>query len=164
MWTNCDDVQQAVQVPHGTSASSSPRSAACMPSSHVEKSPAGSSPSIAVTVGTAGPNRVSGAAGTVWSSCLGHEIGDTAVIVEPPLTSTEAAGRLRAGELTSVELTRQCLAAADHLDAELGTYLARFDDEALAAAARADAELAAGTDRGPLHGIPVGVKDILAMA
>src|SRR5438067_1040026 len=42
MWTNCDDRQQAVHVPQGTSASCSPRSAACMPSSHVEKSPAGS--------------------------------------------------------------------------------------------------------------------------
>jgi aspartyl-tRNA(Asn)/glutamyl-tRNA(Gln) amidotransferase subunit A len=86
------------------------------------------------------------------------------VTIEPPLTVTDAAARLRAGELTSVELTRHCIAAADHLDGELGTYLARFDDEALAGAARADAELAAGTDRGPLHGIPVGVKDILAMA
>src|SRR3954452_7199854 len=118
MWTNCDDVQQAVQVAHGTSASSSPRSAACMPSSHFETSPAESSPSIAVTVGTAGPNRVSGAASTVWSSCLLHEIEDAAVTAEPPLTSSEAARRRRAGELTSVELTRQCLAAADHLDAE----------------------------------------------
>jgi aspartyl-tRNA(Asn)/glutamyl-tRNA(Gln) amidotransferase subunit A len=86
------------------------------------------------------------------------------VTVERPLTLTDAADRLRRGETTSVELTRQCLAAADRLDGELGTYLARFDDEALAAAARADAELAAGADRGPLHGIPIGVKDILAMA
>jgi Asp-tRNA(Asn)/Glu-tRNA(Gln) amidotransferase A subunit family amidase len=86
------------------------------------------------------------------------------VTTDRPLTVTDAAARLRRGELTSVELTRQCLAAADRLDGELGTYLARFDDVALEAAARADAELAAGQDRGPLHGIPVGVKDILAMA
>ena len=84
--------------------------------------------------------------------------------VDRPLTVTDAADRLRRGETTSVELTRQCLTAADRLDGVLGTYLARFDDEALAAAARADAELAAGADRGPLHGIPIGVKDILAMA
>jgi aspartyl-tRNA(Asn)/glutamyl-tRNA(Gln) amidotransferase subunit A len=48
------------------------------------------------------------------------------------------------------------------LDARLGTYLARFDDQALSAAATADRELAAGVDRGPLHGIPVAVKDNLA--
>ena len=84
--------------------------------------------------------------------------------VERPLTLTDAADSLRRGETTSVELTQQCLTAADRLDRELGTYLARFDDEALALAARADAELAAGADRGPLHGIPIGVKDILAMA
>jgi Asp-tRNA(Asn)/Glu-tRNA(Gln) amidotransferase A subunit family amidase len=84
--------------------------------------------------------------------------------MERPITVTEAAARLRAGEVTSVELTRRCIDAADRLDGDLGTYIVRFDDEAMAAAARADEELAAGTDRGPLHGIPVGVKDILAMA
>jgi len=79
-----------------------------------------------------------------------------------PLTVKDAAARLRAGELSSVELTRAVLARADRLDGRLGTYLARFDERALAAAAAADAELAAGIDRGPLHGVPVAVKDILA--
>jgi aspartyl-tRNA(Asn)/glutamyl-tRNA(Gln) amidotransferase subunit A len=81
-----------------------------------------------------------------------------------PLTLTEAAAALRAGTVTSVELTRAAIERADALDGLLGTYLARFDETALAAAERADAELAAGTDRGPLHGIPFGVKDILATA
>ena len=40
MWMNCDDVQQAVQPPHGTSDPCSPRSARCMPASHAEKLPA----------------------------------------------------------------------------------------------------------------------------
>jgi aspartyl-tRNA(Asn)/glutamyl-tRNA(Gln) amidotransferase subunit A len=44
----------------------------------------------------------------------------------------------------------------------LGTYLRRFDESALVAAANADEELAKGIDRGPLHGIPIGVKDIIA--
>jgi aspartyl-tRNA(Asn)/glutamyl-tRNA(Gln) amidotransferase subunit A len=77
---------------------------------------------------------------------------------------TEAAAALRAGATTSRELTEAALAAADRHDTDLGVYLARFDDHARAAAERADAELAAGRDRGPLHGIPFGVKDILAMA
>lgn len=81
---------------------------------------------------------------------------------EIPLTIEEAAAGLRARELSSVELTKAVLERADRLDPQLGTYLARFDEPALAAAATADAELAGGVDRGPLHGIPLGVKDILA--
>jgi aspartyl-tRNA(Asn)/glutamyl-tRNA(Gln) amidotransferase subunit A len=74
----------------------------------------------------------------------------------------DAAARIRSRELTSVELTTAVLARADELDPCLGTYLARFDDQALSAAAAADGELAVGVDRGPLHGIPVAVKDNLA--
>ncbi|HVW18921.1 MAG TPA: amidase [Solirubrobacteraceae bacterium] len=79
-----------------------------------------------------------------------------------PLTLTEAASRLRAGELTSAALLEAALARADAQDERLAVYLARFDETAREAARRADEELAAGIDRGPLHGIPVGVKDVLA--
>ncbi|MDH4364767.1 MAG: amidase family protein, partial [Acidimicrobiia bacterium] len=79
-----------------------------------------------------------------------------------PWTIETAAAALRSGAITSVELTTAALAAADRLDPQLGTYLARFDKTALARAADADAERAAGTDLGPLHGIPLGIKDILA--
>jgi len=81
-----------------------------------------------------------------------------------PLTIADAAVRLRDGSLTAVALLAEVTAVADAHDEALGAYLARFDEEARAAAERADAELAAGVDRGPLHGIPVAVKDILAMA
>jgi aspartyl-tRNA(Asn)/glutamyl-tRNA(Gln) amidotransferase subunit A len=94
----------------------------------------------------------------------------TAVTAEPfslagdglPLTISMAAEALRSGSLTSVELVQKTIARADRLDTALGTYLARTDQTALEAAARADAELAAGHDRGPLHGIPLGIKDIIA--
>ncbi|MEX2229426.1 MAG: amidase [Dehalococcoidia bacterium] len=79
-----------------------------------------------------------------------------------PLTITEAAAALRAGTLTSVALTRATLARADALDATLGVFITRLDEPALEAAARADADFAAGVDRGPLQGIPLGVKDIIA--
>jgi aspartyl-tRNA(Asn)/glutamyl-tRNA(Gln) amidotransferase subunit A len=69
---------------------------------------------------------------------------------------------LRAGATTSVEVVRRLLARADVHDPVLGVYLSRFDDAALAAASGADAELAAGRDRGPLHGIPLGIKDLIA--
>ena len=78
-----------------------------------------------------------------------------------PITIDEAAKALRAKEVSSVELTRAMLERADALDADLGVYLARFDEQALERAAQADAELAAGTDLGPLHGVPIGVKDII---
>ena len=73
-----------------------------------------------------------------------------------------AGAALRAGDVTSVGLTEAAFAAADSYDGVLGVFLRRFDETALEAADKADAELAAGIDRGPLHGIPLGVKDILA--
>lgn len=77
-------------------------------------------------------------------------------------TIAEAARALRSGAQTSVALTTTCLARADRLDAQLGTFIARFDESALAAAKQADADFAAGLDRGLLQGIPLGVKDIIA--
>ncbi|MCW2678525.1 MAG: amidase [Modestobacter sp.] len=74
----------------------------------------------------------------------------------------DAAAALRAGEVTSVDLVEEALANADRLDGELGVFIRRFPEDARAAAQQADAELAAGQDRGPLHGIPLGVKDIIA--
>ena len=77
------------------------------------------------------------------------------------LTLAEVSEAIHAGETTSVEVTTELLARADRMDPILGTYIARFDETALAAAAALDAELAAGHDRGPLHGVPLGIKDII---
>jgi aspartyl-tRNA(Asn)/glutamyl-tRNA(Gln) amidotransferase subunit A len=77
-------------------------------------------------------------------------------------TITDAAAALRSGATTSVRLVTEAITAADQRDAELGVFLDRYQEQALAAAAAADAELAAGTDRGPLHGIPLGIKDIIS--
>lgn len=85
-------------------------------------------------------------------------------MTELPMTLIDAAIALRDGSVTSVALTEAAIAVADRLDATIGTYITRFDDYAMDRAAAADAELASGVDRGPLHGIPFGVKDILAMA
>jgi len=79
-----------------------------------------------------------------------------------PATIEEAASALRTGRLSSLALTEGLLARADALDATLGTFVARFDGAALAAAKQADADFAAGIDRGPLQGIPLGIKDIIA--
>jgi aspartyl-tRNA(Asn)/glutamyl-tRNA(Gln) amidotransferase subunit A len=83
---------------------------------------------------------------------------------EIPDTLAAAAAALRAGAVSSVELTIASIERADRFDERLGTYICRADDAAIQAAKKADAELAAGHDRGPLHGIPIGVKDIVATA
>lgn len=90
-----------------------------------------------------------------------HEASDPTT--DPlPDSIADAAAALRSGSLTSVDLTTRLLARADRLDATLGTFIARYDETALAAARAADAELAAGIDRGPLQGIALGIKDIIA--
>lgn len=79
----------------------------------------------------------------------------------PVDTILDAARALRSGETTSIELTASMLSRADECDARLGSFLSRYDETALAAAAQADADFAAGIDRGPLQGIPLGIKDII---
>ncbi len=76
------------------------------------------------------------------------------------LSIAEAGRQLRSGELTSVQLTGAVLAQTDRLEPKLNAYITRLDESARADAARADADLAAGIDRGPLQGIPIGLKDL----
>jgi aspartyl-tRNA(Asn)/glutamyl-tRNA(Gln) amidotransferase subunit A len=71
----------------------------------------------------------------------------------------EAARLLRRREVSSTELVRDAFARADAVDEVTGAYLHRLTEPALRAARRADDDLAAGIDRGPLHGIPLAVKD-----
>ena len=80
------------------------------------------------------------------------------------LTIAEAARRIEARELSPVELTRAHLDRIDRLDPDLNTFVTLTREQALEDAARAEADLAAGRHRGPLHGIPVAVKDNLATA
>lgn len=75
------------------------------------------------------------------------------------MTLLETAAALRARDVSSVELTRQALAAIDKQKA-LNAFLAVTGDSALASAKEADKELRAGNDRGPLHGIPIALKDL----
>ena len=72
-----------------------------------------------------------------------------------------AAARLREGKTTAVALTAASLAAIDQANGRLNAFISVDGDGARAAAARADAELAAGLDRGPLHGIPISIKDLI---
>ncbi len=81
-----------------------------------------------------------------------------------PQTIAEAAAWLRAGRISSVRLTEALLARSHALQDTLGAFLAFTDDAALQAARRADADLARGLDRGPLQGIPLASKDLIATA
>ncbi|MBA1444680.1 MAG: Asp-tRNA(Asn)/Glu-tRNA(Gln) amidotransferase subunit GatA [Chromatiales bacterium] len=74
-------------------------------------------------------------------------------------TIAELGAGLRAGEFSSVELTRHFLARIDSLDEGLNCYITVTPDVALQAAAAADQRISAG-DAGPLTGIPIAQKDI----
>ena len=71
---------------------------------------------------------------------------------------------LRSGELTSVQLATGYLARIRALDERLHAYCAVYADQALEAAGAADRLLRAGCDLGPLHGVPVAVKDLADIA
>jgi aspartyl-tRNA(Asn)/glutamyl-tRNA(Gln) amidotransferase subunit A len=75
-------------------------------------------------------------------------------------TSIAEAGRLlRSGETTASALLEDALETASRTEAQLHAFLTIDTDGAREAAARADADLADGVDLGPLHGIPVALKD-----
>ena len=67
-------------------------------------------------------------------------------MAEIPLTIQDAALALRAGSITSVELTRALLERADRLNPEITVYITRMDESALKAAEQADAAFAIGFD------------------
>jgi aspartyl-tRNA(Asn)/glutamyl-tRNA(Gln) amidotransferase subunit A len=75
----------------------------------------------------------------------------------------QLARKLRAGEFTSLELTQFFLDRLTRLGPRCGAVATLCTDLALADARRADEDLKAGRDRGPLHGLPIGVKDLLAI-
>lgn len=76
------------------------------------------------------------------------------------MTIHEASEALRARRVSAAELTRAALARIERLNSSLAAFITVTADAALARAEQADRELAAGRDRGPLHGIPVALKDL----
>ena len=74
---------------------------------------------------------------------------------------TEQAAMLRVGELSPVELTAAYLDRIADLNGELGAYITVMGEQAMSQAQQAESEMQAGEDKGALHGIPVGIKDII---
>ncbi len=73
------------------------------------------------------------------------------------------AALVQARKVTSLQLTQMYLARLRRLNAKLNCVVSYCDDRAVAQARAADAEIAAGKYRGPLHGMPWGCKDIIAV-
>ena len=79
-------------------------------------------------------------------------------------TIRKLSGDLIARRISPVELTRDCLARIERLNPQLNAFITVLADSALADARRAEQEIQSGHYRGPLHGIPIGLKDILDTA
>lgn len=78
------------------------------------------------------------------------------------LTISELSSRIRKKEVSPVEVTRATLDRIEQLDTRLNSYITVTREAALAAAQAAETAIQAGNYRGPLHGVPLAVKDIFA--
>jgi len=78
-----------------------------------------------------------------------------------PQTITQLSRALRARETTSEAVTDRCLARIAEHNPTLNAFIAVFENQAREAARAADRDIAQGRYRGPLHGVPVSLKDLL---
>ena len=76
----------------------------------------------------------------------------------------DVAARIRTGEVSPVDVTRECLDRAAATEPKLNALSCVLADSAMAEARAAEAEIAAGGYRGELHGIPVGIKELYDVA
>lgn len=77
------------------------------------------------------------------------------------MTIAEVAPRLARGEVKSETLTEECLSQIEALNPKLNAFITVIAESALASARAADKQIAGGGYRGPLHGIPVSLKDLV---
>src|SRR5580658_6310463 len=75
------------------------------------------------------------------------------------LSLAEASARLRAGSVTSTQLVEACLARIQIYNPKINAFITVLREQALKQAKEAEAETRAGRFRGPLHGIPIALKD-----
>jgi aspartyl-tRNA(Asn)/glutamyl-tRNA(Gln) amidotransferase subunit A len=79
-------------------------------------------------------------------------------------TISDLAPRLRRKEISSVELTRACLERIETLNPKLNAFITVLAESTLAEARSADEAIARGEWRGPLHGVPIALKDLIDTA
>ena len=77
------------------------------------------------------------------------------------MTIEEFGLKLRAHEITAEQATEECLRRIDADNPRLNAFILVMADEARRQAREADRELARGHDRGPLHGVPISIKDLI---
>ena len=77
------------------------------------------------------------------------------------MTIAEMAPKIAAGKITSEKITENCLATIADLNPKLNAFITVTADEALARAREADKEIAGGRCLGPLHGVPLSIKDLI---
>jgi aspartyl-tRNA(Asn)/glutamyl-tRNA(Gln) amidotransferase subunit A len=95
--------------------------------------------------------------------CVGE--GVTPAPADPTALSLAAAAQLvRRRELSPVELTRACLERIEKLNPSLNAFITVTAEAALVSARRAEAEISRDGWKGPLHGIPIALKDLLDTA
>src|SRR6478609_3252419 len=80
------------------------------------------------------------------------------------MSMSEAADLIRRRKVSPVELTKSCLARIERLNRRLNCFITVTEDTALAQAREAESEVQRGRWRGPLHGIPVALKDLFDTA
>jgi len=78
------------------------------------------------------------------------------------LTLTELARRIRRKEVSPVEVVQETLARIERVDRQLNSYITVLGEQSLAEAKVAEKEIMSGAYRGPLHGLPIAVKDVFA--
>jgi aspartyl-tRNA(Asn)/glutamyl-tRNA(Gln) amidotransferase subunit A len=78
------------------------------------------------------------------------------------LTLHELSDRIRAKQVSPVEATQATLERIERLNPKLNAYITVMAEQALSDARAAEQEIASGGYRGPLHGVPIGVKDLCA--
>src|SRR5579859_6688693 len=81
----------------------------------------------------------------------------------PYLSIKEASDDIRSGMTTPTELVNEALERIDQLEPEILAFITVLRDEALKDAERAELEQRTGFNRSPLHGVPIGIKDIIAV-
>jgi aspartyl-tRNA(Asn)/glutamyl-tRNA(Gln) amidotransferase subunit A len=80
------------------------------------------------------------------------------------LSITELAPRLERREISCKELVQACISRTENLDRRLNSYISFLPERALAEAEEVDRAIGRGEYRGPLHGIPVSIKDLFDIA
>jgi len=96
--------------------------------------------------------------------CCGRDKGVGHAFILRSVSILEISGQVRRGKVLSVELTETCLQRIEKLNPVLNAFITVMADEARTQARQADAEIQAGMYRGPLHGIPIGLKDLVDTA